>query len=31
MNSPMYRKGMKDDIPVALGYFVVSITLGIAA
>ena len=31
MNSRMYRKGMKDGIPVALGYFVVSITIGIAA
>ena len=26
-----YLKGMKEGIPVGLGYFVVSITIGIAA
>lgn len=31
MQHQVYRKGMKDGIPVALGYFVVSITIGIAA
>ena len=31
MQRQVYLKGMKDGIPVALGYFVVSITIGIAA
>ena len=26
-----YKKGLKDGIPIALGYFAVSFTLGIAA
>lgn len=31
MNRQTYLRGMKEGIPVALGYFVVSITIGIAA
>ena len=31
MHGQMYLKGMKEGIPVALGYFFVSITIGIAA
>lgn len=31
MRHPVYLKGMKEGIPVALGYFVVSMTIGIAA
>ena len=31
MQRQIYLKGMKDGIPVALGYFVVSVTIGIAA
>ena len=27
----MYKKGLRDGIPIALGYFAVSFTLGIAA
>ncbi|MCR4789488.1 MAG: AzlC family ABC transporter permease [Treponemataceae bacterium] len=30
-NLAWYRKGLKDGIPIALGYFAVSFTLGIAA
>ena len=31
MHQQTYRKGMRDGIPVGLGYFVVSFTIGIAA
>lgn len=31
MHQQTYRKGVKDGIPVGLGYFVVSFTIGIAA
>ena len=30
-NKELFRKGMKDGIPIGLGYFAVSFTLGIAA
>lgn len=30
-NTSQYKKGLKDGIPIALGYFAVSFTLGIAA
>lgn len=30
-NSSWYKKGMRDGIPIALGYFAVAFTLGIAA
>lgn len=31
LNAAQYRRGMRDGIPIALGYFAVSFTLGIAA
>ena len=31
MHQQTYKKGVKDGIPVGLGYFVVSFTIGIAA
>lgn len=31
MNGNIYKKGLRDGIPIALGYFAVSFTLGIAA
>ncbi len=31
MNKKLFRKGMRDGIPIGLGYFAVSFTLGIAA
>ena len=30
-NKTWYRKGLTDGVPIALGYFAVSFTLGIAA
>ena len=31
INKRLFRKGVKDGIPIGLGYFAVSFTLGIAA